>query len=93
MAEIRITPQLSSEFDALKTAGEALNGSYQKTGMLKTNMLPTAIGFLEEEEAIYELLTLYQELLLKDSNDMLQMAENMKQTDEKMAQSYGEREG
>ena len=93
MAEIKITPQLAGKFNALKTAGKDLNSSYQKEETSRTNLLPTSIGFLEEEKAIYELLTLYQELLLKDSADMLKMAEDMKQADVKIAQSYGEGKG
>ena len=93
MAEIKITPQLVGKFNALKAAGKDLNSSYQKEGTPRTNLLPTSIGFLEEEKAIYELLTLYRELLLKDSADMLKMAEDMKQADVKIAQSYGEGKG
>lgn len=88
MAEIKISDQIVSEFASLETAGNGLNSSYLIIDKSEISSLPAAMKFAEVEKKISDLLILYNDLLKKDSNDMRQVVETMKVTDEKAATSY-----
>ncbi len=84
-SKYKISPKLSLEIAAFKTAGSSLNESCSVVDSSSVSSLPAACAFIDEQTEIQKLIELYIQLVQKDAADFLAMQQKVQLADRSQA--------
>lgn len=85
MADIKVSSEIISEINAIKDASGELVGTNSGMNSSDISNLPTAQKYVNQQDDIYDLLVIYNELVKKDCRDFSSMAEEFMETDRKIS--------
>lgn len=88
MTEFKLTKEFSDDIESLRSAAEKVNSSASVISTDGIGSLKTSVRYTEQHKAIMELMTMYEELLLKDASDLNEMVTTVEAADINDASEY-----
>ena len=85
MAEFKVSDAITPQIAEFRRAGNGLKDGYAKTDDEGVSTLDTANAYIRQQEKLYALIDLYNQLVQKDAKDLDDMVAAAKELDAKLA--------
>lgn len=88
MTEFKINKALTKEISNLRNSGNLINDSYAAISSSDVRTLKTSVSIISQHESIKVLLDLYKSLVLRDTQDLDKLVDEVNEMDAAISASH-----